>query len=48
MCVRPFITLLMPEGLGECQLSLARSLLEDCRDGGAVDLIQHAVVNLFR
>ncbi|XP_011614358.2 tetratricopeptide repeat protein 37 isoform X1 [Takifugu rubripes] len=36
------------KGLGECQLSLAKSLMEDCRDGGAVDLIQQAIVNLFR
>uniref|UniRef100_A0A7N8YD15 SKI3 subunit of superkiller complex n=1 Tax=Mastacembelus armatus TaxID=205130 RepID=A0A7N8YD15_9TELE len=28
------------KGLGECQLSLAKSLMEDCRDGGAVDLLQ--------
>uniref|UniRef100_A0A671Y3D8 SKI3 subunit of superkiller complex n=1 Tax=Sparus aurata TaxID=8175 RepID=A0A671Y3D8_SPAAU len=36
------------KGLGECQLSLAKSLMEDCRDGGAIDLIQQAVQNLFR
>ncbi|CAG00393.1 unnamed protein product [Tetraodon nigroviridis] len=36
------------KGLGECQLSLAKSLIEDCRDGGAVDLIQQAIKNLFR
>ncbi|XP_017272832.1 tetratricopeptide repeat protein 37 isoform X2 [Kryptolebias marmoratus] len=36
------------KGLGECQLSLAKSLMEDCRDGGAVDLIQQAIQNLFR
>uniref|UniRef100_A0A673CHJ3 Tetratricopeptide repeat domain 37 n=1 Tax=Sphaeramia orbicularis TaxID=375764 RepID=A0A673CHJ3_9TELE len=36
------------KGLGECQLSLARSLMEDCRDGGAIDLIQQAIQNLFR
>uniref|UniRef100_A0A669DY42 SKI3 subunit of superkiller complex n=1 Tax=Oreochromis niloticus TaxID=8128 RepID=A0A669DY42_ORENI len=28
------------KGLGECQLSLAKSLMQDCRDGGATDLIQ--------
>ncbi|XP_071338724.1 superkiller complex protein 3 [Trachinotus anak] len=36
------------KGLGECQLSLAKSLMEDCRDGGAADLIQQAIQNLFR
>lgn len=36
------------KGLGECQLSLAKTLLDDCRDGGAVDLIQQAIHNLFR
>uniref|UniRef100_UPI0037E80CDA superkiller complex protein 3 n=1 Tax=Semicossyphus pulcher TaxID=241346 RepID=UPI0037E80CDA len=36
------------KGLGECQLSLAKSLMEDCRDGGAIDLIQQAINNLFR
>ncbi|XP_034025931.1 tetratricopeptide repeat protein 37 isoform X2 [Thalassophryne amazonica] len=36
------------KGLGECQLSLAKGLLEDCRDGRAIDLIQQAVQNLFR
>lgn len=36
------------KGLGECQLSLAKSLMEDCRDGGAIDLIQQALQNLFR
>lgn len=36
------------KGLGECQLSLAKALLEDCRDGGAIDLIQQAIHNLFR
>uniref|UniRef100_A0A7N8XLS4 SKI3 subunit of superkiller complex n=1 Tax=Mastacembelus armatus TaxID=205130 RepID=A0A7N8XLS4_9TELE len=36
------------KGLGECQLSLAKSLMEDCRDGGAVDLLQQAIQNLFR
>ncbi|XP_037536593.1 tetratricopeptide repeat protein 37 [Nematolebias whitei] len=36
------------KGLGECQLSLAKSLMGDCRDGGAVDLIQLAIQNLFR
>uniref|UniRef100_A0A8C4E3R1 SKI3 subunit of superkiller complex n=1 Tax=Dicentrarchus labrax TaxID=13489 RepID=A0A8C4E3R1_DICLA len=36
------------KGLGECQLSLAKSLMEDCRDGGAIDLIQQAIQNLFR
>ncbi|XP_075895011.1 tetratricopeptide repeat protein 37 [Nelusetta ayraudi] len=36
------------KGLGECQLSLAKSLMEDCRDGGAIDLIHQAIENLFR
>ncbi|XP_036000323.1 tetratricopeptide repeat protein 37 [Fundulus heteroclitus] len=36
------------KGLGECQLSLAKSLMEDSRDGGAIDLIQQAIHNLFR
>ncbi|XP_008335039.1 tetratricopeptide repeat protein 37 isoform X1 [Cynoglossus semilaevis] len=36
------------KGLGECQLSLAKGLIEDCRDGGAIDLIQKAIQNLFR
>ncbi|XP_056138485.1 tetratricopeptide repeat protein 37 isoform X2 [Lampris incognitus] len=36
------------KGLGECQLSLAKGLLEDYRDGGAIDLIQQAIQNLFR
>ncbi|XP_053276715.1 SKI3 subunit of superkiller complex protein [Pleuronectes platessa] len=36
------------KGLGECQLSLAKCLMEDCRDGGAIDLIQQAIKNLFR
>lgn len=36
------------KGLGECQLSLAKSRMEDCRDGGAIDLIQQAIQNLFR
>ncbi|XP_044225084.1 tetratricopeptide repeat protein 37 [Thunnus albacares] len=36
------------KGLGECQLSLAKSLMEDCRDGGAIDLIQQAIQNLFK
>ncbi|XP_008417156.1 tetratricopeptide repeat protein 37 [Poecilia reticulata] len=36
------------KGLGECQLSLAKSLMEDCRDGGAIDLIQQSIHNLFR
>ncbi|XP_036955110.1 tetratricopeptide repeat protein 37 isoform X3 [Acanthopagrus latus] len=36
------------KGLGECQLSLAKSLMEECRDGGAIDLIQQAIQNLFR
>ncbi|XP_074526833.1 superkiller complex protein 3 [Halichoeres trimaculatus] len=36
------------KGLGECQLSLAKSLMEDCRDGGAIDLIQQAIHNLFK
>ncbi|CAN9513348.1 unnamed protein product [Ophioblennius macclurei] len=36
------------KGLGECQLSLAKILMEDCRDGGAIDLIQQAIHNLFR
>uniref|UniRef100_A0A8D3A6Z6 SKI3 subunit of superkiller complex n=1 Tax=Scophthalmus maximus TaxID=52904 RepID=A0A8D3A6Z6_SCOMX len=36
------------KGLGECQLSLAKGRMEDCRDGGAIDLIQQAIQNLFR
>ncbi|XP_055367212.1 tetratricopeptide repeat protein 37 isoform X2 [Betta splendens] len=36
------------KGLGECQLSLAKGLMEDCRDGGAIDLIQQAIQNLYR
>lgn len=36
------------KGLGECLLSLAKSLMEDYRDGGAIDLIQQAIQNLFR
>uniref|UniRef100_A0A3B4ZEE7 Arylsulfatase family member K n=1 Tax=Stegastes partitus TaxID=144197 RepID=A0A3B4ZEE7_9TELE len=36
------------KGLGECQLSLAKALMEDCRDGGAIDLIQQAIQNLFK
>uniref|UniRef100_A0A3Q3MVM9 SKI3 subunit of superkiller complex n=1 Tax=Labrus bergylta TaxID=56723 RepID=A0A3Q3MVM9_9LABR len=36
------------KGLGECQLALAKSLMEDCRDGGAIDLIQQAIQNLYR
>lgn len=36
------------KGLGECQLSLAKSLMEDCRDGGAIHLINQAIRNLFR
>uniref|UniRef100_A0A665TFM9 Tetratricopeptide repeat domain 37 n=1 Tax=Echeneis naucrates TaxID=173247 RepID=A0A665TFM9_ECHNA len=36
------------KGLGECQLSLAKGLMADCRDGGAIDLIQKAIENLFR
>uniref|UniRef100_A0A1A8BCW9 Tetratricopeptide repeat domain 37 n=1 Tax=Nothobranchius kadleci TaxID=1051664 RepID=A0A1A8BCW9_NOTKA len=36
------------KGLGECQLSLAKGLMEDCRDGGAIDLIQLAIHNLCR
>ncbi|XP_054630521.1 tetratricopeptide repeat protein 37 isoform X1 [Dunckerocampus dactyliophorus] len=36
------------KGLGECQLSLAKSLMEDCRDGGALDLIEQAIRNLFK
>ncbi|KAI9527787.1 hypothetical protein NQZ68_027877 [Dissostichus eleginoides] len=36
------------KGLGECQLSLAKIVMEDCRDGGAIDLIQQAIQNLFR
>lgn len=36
------------KGLGECQLSLAKSLMDDCRDGGAIDLIHQAIKNLFR
>ncbi|XP_076021281.1 superkiller complex protein 3 [Genypterus blacodes] len=36
------------KGLGECQISIAKGLLEDCRDGGAIDLLQQAIQNLFR
>uniref|UniRef100_A0A4W5KBM0 SKI3 subunit of superkiller complex n=1 Tax=Hucho hucho TaxID=62062 RepID=A0A4W5KBM0_9TELE len=36
------------KGLGECLLSLARGLMEDYRDGGAIDLIQQAIQYLFR
>ncbi|XP_061673335.1 tetratricopeptide repeat protein 37 [Syngnathoides biaculeatus] len=36
------------KGLGECQLSLAKSLMEDCRDGRAIDLIKQAIQNLFK
>lgn len=36
------------KGLGECLLSLARGLMGDYRDGGAVDLIQKAILYLFR
>ncbi|KAM8865842.1 superkiller complex protein 3 isoform 1-T1 [Synchiropus picturatus] len=36
------------KGLGECQLSVAKSLLEDCRDKKALDLIEQAVENLFK
>ncbi|XP_051923327.1 tetratricopeptide repeat protein 37 [Hippocampus zosterae] len=36
------------KGLGECQLSLAKTLMEDCRDGGAIDLIEQALQNLFK
>lgn len=36
------------KGLGECQLSLAKSLMDDCRDGGAIDLVHQAIKNLFR
>ncbi|XP_056274743.1 tetratricopeptide repeat protein 37 isoform X2 [Pseudoliparis swirei] len=36
------------KGLGECQLSLAKGLMEDCRDKGAIELIQQAIQNLFR
>lgn len=36
------------KGLGECQLSLAKALLEDCRDGGAIEFIQKAIHNLFK
>lgn len=36
------------KGLGECQLSLAKALFEDCRDQGAILLIQQAIHNLFR
>uniref|UniRef100_A0A6Q2Y8Y9 Tetratricopeptide repeat domain 37 n=1 Tax=Esox lucius TaxID=8010 RepID=A0A6Q2Y8Y9_ESOLU len=36
------------KGLGECLLSLAKGLMEDCRDGGAIDLIQRAINHLFR
>ncbi|XP_010773208.1 tetratricopeptide repeat protein 37-like, partial [Notothenia coriiceps] len=35
------------KGLGECQLSLAKIVMEDCRDGGAIDFIQQAIQNLF-
>ncbi|KAG7258912.1 hypothetical protein CRUP_034673, partial [Coryphaenoides rupestris] len=33
---------------GECLLSLAKCLLQDYRDGSAVDLIQQAIKCLFR
>ncbi|XP_045562596.1 tetratricopeptide repeat protein 37 [Salmo salar] len=36
------------KGLGECLLSLARGLMEDYRDGGAIDVIQQAIQYLFR
>ncbi|XP_029916395.1 tetratricopeptide repeat protein 37 isoform X2 [Myripristis murdjan] len=36
------------KGLGECLLSLAKGLMEDYRDGGAIDLLQQAIKNLFR
>ncbi|XP_057688617.1 tetratricopeptide repeat protein 37 isoform X2 [Corythoichthys intestinalis] len=36
------------KGLGDCQLALAKSFMEDCRDGGAIDLIQQAIHNLLR
>lgn len=36
------------KGLGECQLAVAKSLLDDCRDKKAVDLIEQAVQNLFK
>ncbi|XP_033828592.1 tetratricopeptide repeat protein 37 [Periophthalmus magnuspinnatus] len=36
------------KGLGECQLLLAKTLFEDCRDGGAIHLLQQAIHNLFR
>ncbi|KAM4615710.1 tetratricopeptide repeat protein 37 [Polymixia lowei] len=36
------------KGLGECLLSLAKGLMEDYRDGGAIDLIQQAIQHLFR
>ncbi|XP_072289660.1 tetratricopeptide repeat protein 37 [Eucyclogobius newberryi] len=36
------------KGLGECQLLLAKTLFEDCRDGGAIQLLQQAIHNLFR
>ncbi|CAL8250745.1 unnamed protein product [Boreogadus saida] len=36
------------KGLGECLLSLAKGLLEDYRDGSAIDLIQQAIKSHFR
>ncbi|KAJ8006135.1 hypothetical protein DPEC_G00125100 [Dallia pectoralis] len=36
------------KGLGECLLSLAKGLMEDCRDGGAIELIQRAITYLYR
>ncbi|XP_077571845.1 tetratricopeptide repeat protein 37 isoform X2 [Stigmatopora nigra] len=36
------------KGLGESQLALAKSFMEDCRDGGAIDLIQQAIHNFLR
>ncbi|XP_067087344.1 superkiller complex protein 3 [Osmerus mordax] len=36
------------KGLGECLLSLSKGLMEDYRDGGAIDLIQKAILHLFK
>ncbi|XP_056601418.1 SKI3 subunit of superkiller complex protein isoform X1 [Triplophysa dalaica] len=36
------------KGLGECLLALAKSALEDCLDGKAIDLIQDSIYYLFR
>ena len=35
-------------GLGECLLALSKGLMEDYRDGGAMDLIQKAILHLFK